>query len=417
VSFDTYAALLSWLFAARRAGMDFDLSRVGNALHRLGDPQDQFVARVHIAGTNGKGSVAGFTEALVRRAGLRTGVFTSPHLSRFCERFAIDGMPADEALILDAGRRLAAVMVDDERLTFFERATAIALCVFAAAKVEVCVLEVGLGGRLDATNVVAAEVGVVASIARDHEQFLGNTLVDIAREKAGIFKPGQRVVISAANRDDIVSFFVNEAETRGAASVQVAPPCDWPLGMRGDHQRYNAGCALAVADQLEALGVLALAETERKAAVAEASVAGRFETVATAPTIIVDGAHNAHAAQALANALAELYADRRVIAIVAVSEGKDAATILRLLASAADDLIVTRYGQPRAIAPERLAAMASGLVEPVVEADIEVAVARARAMAAADDVIVIAGSLFLVGEARQLIAGVPADPLVVQDPV
>lgn len=417
MSFDTYPQLLSWLFAARRAGMDFDLARIANALRRLGEPQRRFAVRVHIAGTNGKGSVAAFTEALVRRGGRRTGVFTSPHLSRFCERFVIDGEPADEALILDAGRRLAAVMVEDEPLTFFERATAIALCVFAEAAVEVCILEVGLGGRLDATNVVDAEVAAVTSIARDHEAFLGDTLRDIAGEKAGIFKPGQRVVVSGANRDDISSFLVAEANERGAVSVAVAAATDLPLGLAGDHQRYNAGCALAIADALEELGVLSLDETERTAAVAGAAMPGRFETIARSPHVIVDGAHNPHAMQALVNALSERHADQRIVAIMAISEGKDARSMLRLMASVADTMIVTRYAQPRAMAPENLAALARGLTQVVIEPDIEAAVARGRELVGATDVIVIAGSLFLVGEARQLIAGADADPLVVQDPV
>jgi len=412
-----YADLLAWLFVARRAGVDFDLSRVRNCLLRLGNPQDGFRVRVHIAGTNGKGSTATFTEAMVRSAGIRTGVFTSPHLSRFCERFAIDGEPASEAAILEAGRTLAAAMVEGEPLTFFERTTVIAILVFASAQVEACILEVGLGGRLDATNVIAAEVAAVTTIARDHESFLGDQLEQIAREKAGIFKVGQRVVISSANRDDIAALLVRVAREQGAVRVEESASVDWPLGMLGDHQRHNAGCALGIIDHLEALGVLRLSEDARRQALANARMAGRFEKVADSPTIIVDGAHNPNAAQTLVNALDEHYPDAKLTLIIAVSAGKDSRTIVTTLAGRADQVIATRYGQERSLDASEIAEQARAVTQTVIEPDIERAVSHARDLAGPEDVIVIAGSLFLVGEARQLLVGAAADPQVVQDPM
>jgi dihydrofolate synthase / folylpolyglutamate synthase len=417
-----YAEVLGRLYAARRAGVRFELGRVRAALARLGHPERRAAVRVHIGGTNGKGSTAAFVEALCRRGGLRTGLYTSPHLSRLCERFVVDGAPVGEEAVAAAAEAVLAVAGE---LTFFEQVTALALALFAEAGVEVAVLEVGLGGRLDATNAVDCEVAAVTGVALDHQAYLGAELAAIAAEKAGIFKAGQRAVIGAAGEPAAATQLVAAARRAEVAALAVIDDAavaaldGWPVGLAGPHQRANAACALAVADHLTALGHLRLAGDERRAALAETRLPGRLETLADAPRVIADGAHNPHAAAALARALAPM-PRRRLILVVGVAADKDVAGVLAPLAALADGIIATRAGGERAMPPVELAQLARRLApgrEVATAPDVATALDGARAAARADDLIVCAGSLFVVGAAREAVLGVTPDPLPVSDPM
>ncbi len=417
-----YEALLARLLPARRFGIDLGLDRIRGVLDRLGAPDRRLGAVVHVGGTNGKGSTAAMIAALAGTRA-RVAVYTSPHLSSLRERITFDGKPIDEGALVWAAH--AVRRAGGDRLTFFEQLTAIACEAIADERVAVTVLEVGLGGRLDATNAIDAPIAVVTGVAMDHEAILGGTLERSAAEKAGIFKRGQRVVIGASGEPAAVPYLDAAARAAGAsvitivddAAVAAAPA----VALAGAHQRRNAAAALAALDQLEALGVLRVSAEERARALAGVRHPGRFEVIPADPPIILDGAHNPHGARALAATLAER--GERPVLVASVSADKDVPGIAAALAPAVRAVIATRYRQERALPPAELAARfreaAAGLGAelPVEEApDLAAALPAARRLALAEAPILVAGSLFLVGEARVLLLGAPADPIAVSDP-
>ena len=409
-----YVELLTRLVPARRFGMVLGTERMRALLDRLGAPDHRMGPVIQIAGTNGKGSTVAMLAELLRAAGVRVGSYTSPHLSSLRERIAIDGAPASEDAIVAAADRVSAAGGDE--LTFFEQITAIATVVFADAKVEVSLLEVGLGGRLDATTAIPAQVAAVTGVAMDHEAILGPTLEAIAREKAGIFRAGQRAIIGASGEAAAVP--VLEACARGAGVASLVTIDDAaianvsPVALPGAHQRRNAAVALAVLDELEAATGIHVDAEHRRAALARVVHPGRFEVVGD---VILDGAHNPHGAAALAATLRER--GQKPILIAGVSADKDAAAIARELAPVVRHVIATRYQQDRAMPPEQLAEAFFAVRHLAIETapDLTSALARARGVDPHSP-IVIAGSLFLVGEARVLLLGAPSDPIVVGDP-
>jgi dihydrofolate synthase / folylpolyglutamate synthase len=407
-----YADLLSRLLPARRFGVVLGLERVRGVLDRLGDPDARMGTVVHIAGTNGKGSTVAMLSALLRPH-LRVASYTSPHLSCLRERIVIDGEMIDEATIVDAGDRVRAAGGDE--LTFFEQVTAIACVAIADASVDVSILEVGLGGRLDATNTVDAQIAVVTGVAMDHEAILGRTLAEIAGEKAGIFAPGQRAVIGASGEPaavpllreaaKIVSHVPSHITVIDEDMIAAVPP----LAMPGAHQRRNAAAALAVIDHLEALKVVKVPKDARKAALAEVRHPGRYEVV---DDVILDGAHNPHGAGVLVDTLRER--DVRPVLVIAIAADKDVRAMAAVLAPAVRAVVATRFQQDRALPPEQLAAVFAEAGAKTEHApDLAAAMAAARLFGGP---ILVAGSLFLVGEARVMLLGAPADPFVVTDP-
>ena len=409
----TYAELLARLLPARRFGVVLGLDRVRALLDRLGAPDRRLGAIVHVGGTNGKGSTVAMIAALAAAAGQRVASFTSPHLSCLRERIVIDGAMIGEAEIVAAAERVAGAGGDE--LTFFEQITAIAVLAIAGAGVDVTVLEVGLGGRLDATNVVDPAVAVVTGVALDHQAILGDTIARIAGEKAGIWKPGRPAIIGASGVAEAVPLLVEAARAAGAeprivdAAAVAAVPA---LGLAGEHQRRNAAAAIAA---VRALGLPIVAS-----ALASVKHPGRFEVidptgVPGVPRIILDGAHNPHGAAALAETLRA--SGERPALIAAVSADKDVAAIAAALAPVVRAVVATRYRQDRAMPPPELAAVfaaAAGAPAAVAAApDLAAAIAVAAVYGAP---IVIAGSLFLVGEARTLLLGAPTDPMLVTDP-
>ncbi|HEX3758728.1 MAG TPA: Mur ligase family protein [Kofleriaceae bacterium] len=410
----TYAELLARLLPARRFGMVLGLDRMRAILDRLGRPDRRLGAVVHVGGTNGKGSTVAMIAALAAAAGQRVAAYTSPHLSSLRERIAIAGaMISEPAIVAVAGRVRDA---GGDELTFFEQITAIAMLAIADAAVDVTVLEVGLGGRLDATNVVDPAVAVVTGVALDHEAILGEPVARIAAEKAGIWKPGRPAIIGVSGLAEAVPLLADAARAAGAvprligdADVAAVPP----VGLLGAHQRRNAAAAIAA---VEALGLPVVGS-----ALATVRHPGRFEilvppaTPAGVPRVILDGAHNPHGAAALAEGL-RARGDHPVL-IAAVSADKDVAAIAAALAPVARAVVATRYQQERAMDPAQLAAAfaaASGAPAAVAAApDLAAALAIAATYGAP---IVIAGSLFVVGEARTLLLGAPTDPVRVSDP-
>jgi dihydrofolate synthase/folylpolyglutamate synthase len=411
----TYAELLARLLPARRFGVVLGLDRTRAILDRLGGPHRRLGAIVHVGGTNGKGSTVAMIAALAAAAGQRVAAYTSPHLSCLRERIVIDGAMITEPALVAAAERVRDAGGDE--LTFFEQITAIAMLAIAEAEVDVTVLEVGLGGRLDATNVVDPAVAVVTGVALDHEAILGDTVAQIAGEKAGIWKPGRPAIIGASGLAEAVSPLAEAARAVGAlprvigdADIAAVPR----VGLPGEHQRRNAAAAIAA---VQALGLPVVAS-----ALAGVRHAGRFEIVespaalAGVPRIILDGAHNPHGAAALAEALRAQ--GEHPVLIAAASADKDVAAIAAALAPAVRAVVATRYQQDRAMDPARLAAAfaaAAGAPTAIAAApDLAAALAVAAAYQAP---IVIAGSLFLVGEARTALLGAPTDPVRLSDPV
>ena len=388
----TYRELLQRLLPARRFGVVLGLERMRALLDALGAPDRRLGTVVQVGGTNGKGSTVAMIAALC--AGRRVATYTSPHLSCLRERIAFAGEMIDEAAIVDAAERVQAAGGD--AFTFFEQLTAIACVAIAEHGADVTVLEVGLGGRLDATTAIAASVAVVTGVAMDHQAILGDTLAKIAAEKAGIFRPGQRVVIGASGEPAAVPVLIAAARVAERTTViDDAAIARVPfVGLPGEHQRRNAAAAIAA---VEHLGFPVEAS-----ALAHVRHPGRFERVGD---VILDGAHNPHGAAALAAAL-----DGPVTLVIGTSADKDAAGIAAALAPRCRHVIATRYQQERAMVPAQLAGCFAGAETAP---DLATALARARDLGGP---IVIAGSLFLVGEARVLLLGAPADPVWVSDP-
>ncbi len=418
-----YAQLVARLVATRRFGMRLELDRVLACLDRLGHPERTPALRVQIAGTNGKGSTCAFVDAILRAAGLSTGLYASPHLLRLSERFRVDGAELSPGELIEADRVVAgaadALALD---LTFFERLTLMAAVGFAARAVDVAIYEVGMGGRLDATTAMGAEVAAVTGVALDHQEHLGERLDEITREKAGVFRPGQSAVVGLAGEPEAVPILIAAAHARGVESLVVIDEAAvaavrGPLGMAGAHQRRNAACALAVIDGCaERLGS-AIGEAARAAGLAGCRLPGRLERLSVEPLVVADGAHNPHAASALSAALDELAPGARWIAVLGVSRDKDAAGIVEPIARRAAALVATASRHERALEPAALAELARGSADAVHEApDLPAALALARRLAAPGDAILVAGSLFLVGDARAVLLGEPADPIDATDP-
>ncbi len=395
------------------------LDRIRAVLEALGNPQDR-CRFVHVAGTNGKGSTSAMIESGLRASGRRTGLFTSPHLAEPTERIRIDGRPISSERFTAAFERVHAVVEElldacriDLHTTYFETVTAMALVVFAEEAVDMVVLEVGLGGRLDATNVVRPDLCVITAIDYDHEAFLGNSLESIASEKAGILKRGVPAVFARQRSeaaqalwaraselgikvDAVAGWRVRDLElnARGSRFLlqgEITLPIDCPLA--GAHQVENA---VTAAIALYRLGV---GRETIAGGIAQTRWPGRLERISEDPEIILDGAHNPAGARALAAYIDRFYAGRRVRLIYGTMRDKAVEEIAGILFPRAYQVIVTAPRQARALAPEVLARVIS---HPNLRlaANIDEALAMAGD-AAPGDVVFVTGSLFLVAEARR----------------
>ncbi len=407
-----YRTLVAELYAADRPGVHSRPGPVRAALAKLGHPERRMAALVHVGGTNGKGSTATFIDAIVRACGRRSGLYCSPHLHEYTERMRIQGASISPAALCAVHDRIAPVL---DGLTFLERTTVLALQSFADAGVDIAVIEVGIGGRLDATNAIDAHVACITGVALDHCDRLGCTVPAIAREKAGIFRAGQRIVLGRAGDPEARNTLLAQAAEAGAAAVTAidAPvPTDVPLGLTGAHQRDNAAAALAVAEHLATLGHLPADRQRWQKALATAHIAGRLETVSTAPTVVLDGAHNPDGARAIARHLQESWPRPR-IAVLAVCHDKDVAGIINALVGAIDYWIATEADTPRALAAEDLGASLRAAVDamghgcPVaIEKNPEHAFAQAQTTARErGGQVLIVGSLYLIGAARRHFLG------------
>jgi dihydrofolate synthase/folylpolyglutamate synthase len=415
--------------------IEWKLERMAALMHALGDPHLAYPS-VHVAGTNGKTSTARMIDALLRALDLRTGRYTSPHLESMTERICVDGIPITATQFVETYDDVSAVFdlidaTNDIRLSFFEAITGLAFAVFADAPVDVGVIEVGMGGRLDATNIVAAPVAVISPIDLDHQAYLGDTIAAIAGEKAGIIKADQQAVV-AAQHPDAIAVLQAKAETIGATIVREgfdfgvirreSAVGGQVLALRGlhgvydelflplfgGHQASNAACALAAAETF--IGG-ALDPDLVRAAFSTVQSPGRLEVVRTSPTILVDATHNPAGARATVAALAEAFAFRRLVGVVGVLADKDARGLLEVFEPFLAHAVITQSSSHRSMPADDLAELA---VEIFGADRVDVAVHLAEAIEIAveradedDDFggagVIVTGSVVLAGEARRLL--------------
>lgn len=417
---------------------DFKLDRMRELLRRLGNPHLAIPA-VHIAGTKGKGSTAAITAQILSAAGIRTALFTSPHISAFEERMAVAGVNPTPDDLVDLVGQVAGVVADLDKTpgrmspTYFEIATAMAWLYFAERQAEIAVLEVGMGGRLDATNLCRPAVSIITTISRDHTRQLGSRLEQIAAEKAGIIKPHVPVISGVADdpaRSVIVDACrklhspllelgrnfhyryqparIGSSQSTGASVDITTPGRNWEdlkLSLVGEHQARNLALAAAAIDQLSTQG-WNISDAAVRDGLAHLRWPGRIEVVRQSPTVIVDAAHNWEAIAALLRTLDECFIARRRILIFAATRDKDVAGMLRQLLPRFDTVILTCFqNNPRHVPVEALAQTAWDLSEQPLHVTSDPAAAwkLARRFASPDDLICITGSFFIAAELRELI--------------
>jgi len=438
----TYDAALAYLaqfinYEARQPvsydSRRFNLRAFEAFLHTLGSPHLAFPS-VHIAGSKGKGSTAAMVAAMLSQAGLRTGLFTTPHLVTMRERAQIDRQLISReefaALVSELQTLVdGTAMAQQRRIrTFFELTTALSFLHFARYKVDIAVVEVGLGGRLDTTNVLTPQVAVLTPIGLEHTRLLGNTLAAIAGEKAGIIKP-HSCVVSAPQAPEVVEVFARRCQDQDATLLLAGRDFQWhvetstchgnrmhfdgcgqhltdlEVPLLGRHQAANAAVALAVVSQLQQQGWPITAAHMRQG-LARVRWEGRLEVLSRAPWVLLDGAHTVEAAACLRQALTEMFPGRRVHFVLAISTDKNIPGIIATLAPVAHEVIVTRYHSPRACDPQVLAEAVQRHGVPVqIEPDSIMALAQARGKAQPTDVVCVTGSLLFLGEIKARLQG------------
>jgi len=420
----------------------FDLAHMRMLLQAMDHPERRFPG-VLIAGTNGKGSTAATLASILQTSGLKTGLYTSPHLIRINERIRVNGVEIgddDFASLHGEVDRVAEGLIERGELpwhpSFFEMMTAIAFAHFANEKVELAVLEVGMGGRLDATNVVEPRVSVITDISLDHQKYLGETVGEIAREKAGIIRPGGAVVTlpQQPEANDVIGNTILELGARAVNAVPYVPPVSpgsseylvpnansgksgsiyrYPLQVLGEeilvesrlvgrHQLRNIALAIAAAAELHQQGFGGITAHSIENGIRETNWLGRFQVIRARPgwpEMVIDVAHNPAGAWALRSALSEHYEDRPLIFVLGAMRDKAISEMAEILFPLADRVIATRPENPRAASPEEIqqAGARTGAEIELVE-DPQQALERARTLAPAGSVIVITGSIYLVGE-------------------
>ncbi len=427
---DTQAAL-EQLYHLDRFGIKLGLDNIRRLLSLLGDPQAGLKA-VHVTGTNGKGSICAYTASVLRKAGYRVGLYTSPHLVHFNERIQVDGVPISDADILRLWDGIQPAMreMDGERAvnrpTFFEVTTAMAFQYFREKEVDIAAVEVGMGGRFDATNAIDGLVAVVARVGLEHTEHLGRTVDRIAREKAGIIKPTSRAItvdqealpviegrcrelgvpLSVVGREvrvDRVSQDLSGQRLRvhgGFGALEIVSP------LLGSFQAENVGLAVTALTELRKKDV-EISDDAIIQGIAATKWAARLQKIRDHPLVLVDGAHNGPAAQALASAYRELFLGRKCILVAGILADKDLVTIAGALGPLANRAIACRPKSHRAYAPEEVASAFRKHVSCEVVPDVAAAIDRAVAAAGPEDIVLITGSIYTAGEALEHLGASP----------
>ncbi|HVO66459.1 MAG TPA: folylpolyglutamate synthase/dihydrofolate synthase family protein [Syntrophales bacterium] len=420
---------LEHLRGLKSVDIRFGLGPISRLLIRLNNPQNAY-GTVLIGGTNGKGSIAAMVASILSHGGFRVGLYTSPHLIDVRERIKVDGNLISPKEIVEWIEEVK--KQSTENITYFEFLTAIAFLYFLQKRVDVAVIEVGMGGRLDATNVVTPLVSVVSNISLDHEEYLGNSLEDIAREKGGIIKDGG-ICITAVKQRRIFKFLEDTCRKRGAEIYRVGRDLkvdifcngsfsfsgirkrysDLVCPLKGKHQIENAAVALGVIDCIASKG-FEVSDAAVFGGIRDVQWEGRLEILQQKPTVLVDGAHNADGATVLSKALKEEFVYRKLILIFGVLNDKDYKTMLKKLVPLAEHLIITKPDTVRTMPPEVIMKAAKSYRKriEVVENSHE-ALKRALSLADPCDLICITGSLYLVGEIKRAFSVSSNEPQII----
>lgn len=399
---DSYELFTSSLEDREFFGQKLGLDRIQRLLGRLGNPEKKFKS-IHIAGTNGKGSTAVMIASMLGEAGFRVGLYTSPHLNDFCERIRIGGRLISQGEVLHWARMIHEV--EEESLTFFEMATAIAFLQFAEEKVSLAVVETGLGGRLDATNVITPLASVITTVGMDHTAHLGATLGEIAYEKAGIIKQGIPVLTGPLVPEamEVIREVASARKTLCYPMSRELHPLT-AIGLAGSHQRQNAMLAVTAMVCLEQFGSFAVSEEAIERGLAQVVWPGRLETISERPWILLDGAHNPDAMGSVRRYLEEKLRGRRLKVLFGAMGDKDIRGMLAEIASITQEFIFTAPSMKRAADPGQILEIARVFEKPAsVVPEVGPAVASALKGLRGDEVLLITGSLFVVGEARALL--------------
>ncbi|MBC2710547.1 MAG: bifunctional folylpolyglutamate synthase/dihydrofolate synthase [Desulfosarcina sp.] len=406
------------MYSMRRFGIILGLSTITNILDGLGNPHRTFSA-IHIAGTNGKGSIASALATILQQAGYRVGLYTSPHLIRFNERICVNGTPISDDAVVASWEAVKSVHRGDREPTFFEFSTAMAFYEFGCRKVDYAVIETGMGGRMDATNVVSPMISIITNISLEHKTYLGGTIAAITGEKAGIIKPGIPVVTGVSQKsakaviekttsrqhaplfmkgrdfrvrrtgDDRFSYFGIDHRWKGMRT-----------GLMGGHQVDNASLTLA-ACEIIMRNHARLSKAHIQSGLLQNRWPGRLEVVSQKPYVILDGAHNLMAARRLGRFLKDALAGRRITMVAGILDDKPYEAILKDLVAPCTRLIITRAKIDRSLPPETLKIVAKDLISDIqIVPDVGEAVRYAIATSKPDDAVCIAGSLYVVGEAK-----------------
>lgn len=417
---ESYNSCLKSLYSLRRYGIILGLDIIGNILKGVGNPQNNFNT-IHVAGTNGKGSIASALSTILHKAGYKVGLYTSPHLVRFNERICINNHPVSDENIVAAYKAVKSAHHGSREPTFFEFTTAMAFYEFGRHNVEWAVVETGMGGRLDATNIITPALTIITNISLEHKLYLGNTISEITREKGGIIKKGTPVVTGVTQKNAI-SALTSIAKSESAPFYRFRDAFRirrnrnttfnyfgmdhvWrhiQTGLIGKHQTNNAALVLAACELL-IKNNLNLTLKNIKDGLEQNRWPGRLEIVSSSPLILLDGAHNFIAARHLARYLSENLSDRNITLLIGILDDKPYKAILKDLLPLCRKVILTRPKIDRALAPEKLYAIAKEMISDIhIIPDVDKAIIHAIENASPDDAICIAGSLYVVGEAKEL---------------
>lgn len=411
--------IINRIQSLEKSGINPGLERISAMLGHLGHPEQAYPVML-VGGTNGKGSTCAMIESILRHAGLKTGLYTSPHLVRINERVTVENTMIPDASLEKIGHQLFTLMEDRTVLagiTYFEFLTALALVYFREQHVDLAVLEVGMGGKFDATNAARPLVSTITNVALDHQEYLGSTLEVIAAEKAGILRPGRPLITTETNPQ---SLQVLETLCRRAAGIFSAVDRDFSfdgneagmnfsggkrtiknirLPLQGRHQLYNASAAIQSVLSLETAGIQVTDHAIREG-ILKTSWPGRFETIRHNPDVVLDAAHNPAGIAALAETMRNMYRNKYATVIFAVSKDKDWRSMLPLLAGIANTLVLTSYEGERSADPEDLQT-AGRTAHTVIIPSSRSALRYALDRTPGDGVIIVTGSIYLIGELKK----------------
>ncbi|MFH1874230.1 MAG: folylpolyglutamate synthase/dihydrofolate synthase family protein [Pseudomonadota bacterium] len=392
-----YQATLKYLESLIPVNFKQDLVALSEACHLFDNPSLAFPT-IHIAGTNGKGSTATFLTSILMHSGYKVGLYTSPHLIDVRERIQVNRQPISEQDFVKLTEEIRKVLPNERYLTYFEFLTLMSFLYFKQQKVDIAVFETGLGGRLDATNVIKPQVAIITSISFDHRHHLGASLADIAKEKCGIIKRGVPTVV-AEQQNEVMDVVRRWCDDQGSP-LCVAHPADitQPLGLLGKHQKQNASCAVEAAQLLSAMFKIKKVDE----ALLNTHWSGRLEQVNAAPKVLVDGAHNLAGAQVLAEYISETIPRDKVVLMIGIMQDKDIKGICRVLAPTAKEIICVRAPIDRSASPKDIAAAARSYgAEVHVEEEVAQALATWLKKLKKQDILIISGSLMIVAEAKK----------------